>query len=210
MGYQTLCSTFQRHRPDIACLIEFDDQWNRHPLPPVRTYVGVRGLGKATLAFASDVLERIPEIAEITIPDRISGPKEPKSSCVALLRHRASSSLILVAGVHLESGPPSNSSKIVMRWDQMRDTLQFLGNLIQRLKRAGLEFAVVLCGDFNAVREEFLHGNTQAFFETAIGRQGTFANPAAELDRWGPDKRQFGAEISENGELRLEVEGVDG
>merc|ERR1712194_740882 len=139
--YKQLCETFERHQPDIACLIEFDDQWNRYPLPPARMYEAVRGFGKATIAFASDTFERLRTISDLDIPEQISGKEEPKSSCVALLRHRETGALYLIVGVHLESGPPSTSVKIQLRWDEMNQTLTFMSTWIQDLKSRRLAFS---------------------------------------------------------------------
>jgi len=209
--YKKLCDTFELHRPDIACLIEFDEQWNRYPLPSARKYEAVRGMGKATLAFASDIFESLQTIEDVEIPSQISGDEEPKSSSVAFLRHRESGSLYLVIGVHLESGPPSTSEKIQMRWDQMNDTLSFISSkLIKPLKSRSLEFSVLLCGDFNAVREEFLHGNGPDFCATGIAKKAQFAKPAAGLDAYLPEKRCFGAKVTDEGALQLELDGVEG
>merc|ERR1712039_90781 len=64
----------------------------------------------------------------------------------------------------------------------------------------------------NAVREEFLHGNGPDFYETAVAKNAAFAKPAAGLDLAlpEPDKRCFGAKLSEKGALLLELDGVDG
>lgn len=99
----------------------------------------------------------------------------PKSSCVALLRRRVDGMLFLVAACHFESGKPSDTAKVVLRAAAMRTTLRELELRVEHIRRSlspplggsGGDVAIVLAGDLNAIREEFVFGNTDAFFSSA-------------------------------------------
>ena len=112
----------------------------------------------------------------------------PKSSCVVLLRQLpaptaagigrgagsaaddASESfsldstmpdlpLVLACTVHLSSAPSSDTRKVKHRRGEMRATLHELSQAVALIKSQDRCCVVVLSGDFNAIREEFVLGN---------------------------------------------------
>lgn len=102
----------------------------------------------------------------------------PKSSCILMLRQRCSGStegqgqavpragaLLLVCAVHLESAQPSDTRKVLLRRQKVRAMLSEVSGLAKSLLAAGAPpCTVVIGGDFNAIREEFVHGNSEDFF----------------------------------------------
>ena len=119
----------------------------------------------------------------------------------------------LVAAVHLESGSPSDGAKVELRAAQLRALLADLDARVAALAPALGQCAVVLGGDLNALREEFVHGNTEIFFECAAvrGVEPALKRPAAGAERQEPPSPPV-ASLGPLplGELRLCVGATDG
>ena len=91
-------------------------------------------------------------------------PVAPKSSCISLLRRVEDGWLFLVIAVH-ESGKPVTHP----RWPPR----QRAGHPPSRMSSAGSSFGAVrvhcvLAGDMNALREEFVFGNTRCVLRVSL------------------------------------------
>ncbi|CAE8588404.1 unnamed protein product [Polarella glacialis] len=208
-----LCDTFRNFSPAVATLVEYDAQWRKLPLPAVRSYEVVSGSGNASILFDGHVFERLLAVAEQDIPSQVEGERAPKSSAVVLLRHRSSGVLCLVMAVHLESGPPSKTSAVRLRSAQTQALLASVAKLAALLRSQGERCAVFVGGDFNAVREEFISGNTPDFYETPDAVQpeaGYRAPPCGPSSEPSPSSRRaFQSSLGPCGELCLSCDGVD-
>ncbi|KAL1530556.1 hypothetical protein AB1Y20_001457 [Prymnesium parvum] len=229
--------------PDILSLVEFDSQWRSLPLPPPRRYQAVVGRGTAAVVFDSDLYEQIqiPGVAESAFVRSArekgegSSRVSPKNSAVALLRHREEGVVLLVVALHLESGAPSDSSKVRLRADQLRALFAELDTQVALLRAArqskgtqdstgakeraaaaatapmgGAPYVVIVAGDFNAIREEFVHGNGPSFFNTpgATGVRPPLKRPAADTDTVPAPSPPFAA-FHADGRLRLRCDHAD-
>ncbi|CAK0792104.1 unnamed protein product, partial [Prorocentrum cordatum] len=134
-----VCQRVGQLSPDVATLVEFDEQWRRHGLPASRRYAAVSGRGTASVMFDSDQFERVEELGGVKVAQTIQEQHGvcPKSSCVVLLRRRGDAALVLVAAVHLESAPPSDSAKVQLRAGQLRATLAHLSETATPLRPPG-------------------------------------------------------------------------
>ena len=146
----------------------------------------------------------------------------PKSSCLLMLRQRcrggsevkavqSAGALVLVCAVHLESAQPSDTRKVLLRRNQVRAILSEVSGLAKALRAAGVPpCTIAIGGDFNAIREEFLHGNSEEFFAcpgTQLVRPA-FRPPVAPVAA-----HEMGTAIAvldAAGPLRLLCDGVDG
>lgn len=197
-----------------------------------------RGCGQATILYDSAEFEPVHELpgdgsnSELrVIPGVVRSLKEqglgesavrPKSSCMLLLRQhcrdniegQADSSagqLLLVCAVHLESAQPSDTRKVLLRRQQVRAMLSEVSGVAKSLLAAGAPpCTVAIGGDFNAIREEFLHGNSGEFFACA-GTQlvkPAFRPPVTPV---GADEMGDPIAVLEaGGPLRMLCDGVDG
>jgi len=233
MRHTKFCQTIADASPSIITLVEFDAQWRRLQLPANRAYISARdlesprGIGQATIMFDSEQFAAVAEdelaalgVASPLLPGSVrsqneqgtgESPVRPKSSCVLLLRQRESSSLVLVAAVHLESGPPSDTKKVGLRRQQVRALLSEVSQIAKMLLQAGLKCTVALGGDYNATREEFVHGNLPTFYNCS----GTKAiRPPLQAPVVPLNLEAMGEPIARmdeaEGGLVLLCEGVDG
>eukprot|EP00929_Paragymnodinium_shiwhaense_P077663 TRINITY_DN40019_c0_g1_i1.p1 TRINITY_DN40019_c0_g1~~TRINITY_DN40019_c0_g1_i1.p1 ORF type:complete len:636 (-),score=111.12 TRINITY_DN40019_c0_g1_i1:58-1965(-) len=215
-----LCSLEARHAaftrfcsvtsPDLMSLVEFDAEWRKYPLPSARPYKIVSGAGQASVLYCSTVFERVTTVGRNKIPTCISadfGGIAPKSSAVALLRDRKTHLLSLMVAVHLESGPPSNPAKVRLRWKQTQGMLCHVAALAAQVRSAGESCCVLVCGDFNAVREEFLYGNGPELYRAPAIVAAEFEKP---LEVVSCEERAFRTDLARDGALRLECNMVDG
>ena len=218
--------------PDLFTMVEHCPQWRKTPLPTPaatagRQYVAVAGKGTATVVYDARVFEHVPDLVP-GLPTAVRsdaqagrvGPgggaasaDSPKSSCLCVLRRRADGLAFLVLAVHFESGTPAVTAKVRLRSRQLCACLAELDHAVRAIRLAGLRAAVLLCGDLNAVREEFVHGNTEAFFESRRIAGATRAHKrpaggAAHRFAAAPGTAELGGAPSF--ELRLAVRGVDG
>ena len=114
-----------------------------------------------------------------------------------------------VPSTDLESGKPSDTVKVALRAREMRALLHELSAAFAALAPAPR--VAILGGDFNALREEFLLGNIDAFFE----REGVAAvrpplrRPRADAPRSLPPDPPI-ARLSDSGELELACPSCDG
>lgn len=208
--------------PDVLSLVEFDAQWRAMPLPSNRKYSAVIGRGTGAILFDEMIYEKVsmPGVAEINFVrsprERGAGesPFSPKSSALALLRHQVEGELLLMLALHLESGPSSDSNKVRLRSAQMQAVLSELEAQIQAIKealnapsqapeRAGggtLQCTVVIAGDLNAIREEFVYGNGPSLFESRGAAQISppLKRPAAGAEVVPSPSPAF-AEVNEDG-----------
>lgn len=241
MRHVKVCETVAYASPSIITLVEFDGQWRSLPPPTNRAYRSARdleparGTGQATIMFDSEEFAAVGEeelagmgvASPVVLPGIVRSQKDQgvgespvrlKSSCMLLLRRRESTELVLVAAVHLESAPPSDTKKVALRRQQLRALLSEVSLLAKQLSSAGLKCTVALGGDFNATREEFVHGNLPAFYEcegtkmvtpallppvTAMSAEG-MGTAIARMDL-GLDDHDGGS-----GGLLLLCDGVDG
>lgn len=129
-----------------------------------------RGKGQATVVFDTRCFDPLPLESFPGIPPVVRSQSErgvgdckiaPKSSCIVLLRRpRTETSeelLYLVVSVHLDSAPPSNLTKVRIRRQQLRAVLEEVRIAVKTLKGSGRSGVVVIGGDFNAERTEFVH-----------------------------------------------------
>lgn len=232
-----VCETVARSNPSIVTAVEFDQQWRSLPLPTNRPYTSARdllperGCGQATVLFDSTEFETV-DVDGVHVPGIVrsqaeqgtgESPVRPKSSCLVLLRRRPDAaqkkhkigvelSLVLVGAMHMESAPPSDSHKVALRRQQLRALLSEISLIAQDMLKQGLRCTVLLGGDFNAIREESVHGNTDKFYEC----QGTqHVRPALQRPKDGTalSEEAMGspiARIDEGGGLMLACKGVDG
>ena len=135
----------------------------------------------------------------------------PKNSCVVLLRRRTDGVLILTVALHLESGPPSDSRKVEWRAAQVRATLAEVDAFAAALSACGERALLVVGGDFNALREEFVHGNEVAFFTAAsvAAVKPRLRPPAPGVSIARAPDPPF-ASLGPSGELRLRCPSCDG
>eukprot|EP00037_Helgoeca_nana_P028429 m.334402 g.334402 ORF g.334402 m.334402 type:complete len:626 (-) comp27755_c0_seq1:83-1960(-) len=132
-----------------------------------------RGKGQATVIFDADVFEPMASdtLPGVHIPSYVRSMAAqgaggectiaPKSSCVVLLRRRAkdhATSLYLVAAVHLDSAPATNIAKVRTRRRQVRALLAEISTAVTSLASAGHCGVVLVGGDFNGERAEFVYG----------------------------------------------------
>jgi len=211
--------------PALMTFVEYDEQWRQQALPTSRSYAMVHGKGTAVVVFDADVYERVTELDGVAISSSVPAitselvvhgdGKEyqiaPKSSCVVGLRRRADSSLFLVTAVHLESAPPSESLKVNVRALQLRALQTYLSNISKQLAAKGHSCVFVLGGDFNALPEEFLHGNGAEFWEDArvLAVQPPLRRPSAGKPTIGPPVPPL-VRAGDNGRWHLLCEGMDG
>jgi len=215
-----VCRTLEQEMPHIVTLVEYDAQWRRLAIPTSRNYAAVRGSGTASILFDNSEFERLLEIDGVVVPGVARSDCErgvldgshaaPKSSCLALLRHREKSALVLVGAVHLESGPPSSSDKVILRRDQLRALLAETSLVVEGLHSLGHGCSVIIGGDFNAVREEFVFGNGAEFYSTAgvAKLQPPLRKPRAGTDVQAPHPPL--ARLADDGSLHLFCGGIDG
>ena len=72
--------------------------------------------------------------------------------------------MALVVAVHFDSGLPMKTSVVKKRAQSLRRVLTVLEAALTELHAANEKCLVFLGGDFNAVREEFVYGNTDEFY----------------------------------------------
>eukprot|EP01065_Artemidia_motanka_P013607 TRINITY_DN17591_c0_g1_i1.p1 TRINITY_DN17591_c0_g1~~TRINITY_DN17591_c0_g1_i1.p1 ORF type:complete len:623 (+),score=218.18 TRINITY_DN17591_c0_g1_i1:77-1870(+) len=204
--HQRFVDTVVSVSPDVLAAVEYDDEWKKLPLPASRKYSRILGeVGHAAVLYDADVLEHVRELSGAALPTRMTSRYVPKSHCIALLRSLGSGALFLVVAVHLESSPPSDSRKVMVRREQVLSTLRCVSEIAGSVA-AGGGLTVALCGDFNAVREEFVHGNTPAFFEEAA--VAAIVPPVAKpVGECTPPAE--GLARIEDAELRLQCDGVE-
>lgn len=203
----------ERANADILTLVEYNEGWRMMPPPKApepRQYAIVHGAGTASIVYDRNRFEPVFDLADCGRDDDKGGgsrpmptkvrsvpasaatgsyagkPVAPKSSCISLLRRVDDGWLFLVIAVHLESGKPSDTFKVAARAEQMRAILDHTGELSAELKQRGCACTVVLAGDMNALREEFVLGNTDAFFEcsSVANVRPKLRPPPASAARW--------------------------
>ena len=81
-----------------------------------------------------------------------------------LLQERTSGALLLVAACHLESGKPGSRSKVLRRKEEVISLVSELERTLAWFAARSIYCGVIVGGDFNALREEFVLGNGAAFF----------------------------------------------
>jgi len=222
--HATLCRAVRGARPQLLTLVEHDAQWRQLP-PPHAQLATLLGLGTASImydrrAFVELDASSTPRPSawadeEEWPPGPTSLPREEaggaKSSCVAVLRRKCDGVLFVVCAAHLESGKPSDSAKVRYRAKQMRTLLAAVGRLAAALRRSSLPAVVILGGDLNALREEFVLGNSSAFYEAPSVAAVTprLKRPATDVPAAPPPEPPFAC-LGAAGELRLRCDGVDG
>ena len=104
-----------------------------------------------------------------------------------------------------------------LRAVQMRALLEELDALGAGLRAAGLRAVLLVGGDLNAVREEFVHGNGDAFYASdgvrairpALKRPAHGGEVAAAATLWGEAAQPL-ASLGTDGALRLACASADG
>ena len=214
-------ATLSRVSPDLLCAVEADASWRALPLPAGRRYVAAEGKGTARIVYDADLFEEATvATCGVEVPKAIRSLRErgaaesavaPKSSRVLLLRRKADGRLLLLLAAHLESGKPSDSVKVALRAAQLKALLGELEEAASALRQAGRQAVLIVAGDLNAVREEFLYGNSDAFFE-APGVQAIvppLRRPSHGAARVEPPEPPL-AKLGESGELCLACASADG
>ena len=220
--HATLCRAVRAAEAQLLTLVEHDAQWRQLP-PPHEQFAALLGLGTASILYDRRAFVELDaswprprawhEDAWPPPPKWL--PREeaggPKSSCVAVLRRRRDGLLFVVCAAHLESGSPSDSAKVRYRARQMRTLLDAVGKLAAALAASSLPAVVVLGGDLNALREEFVLGNSAAFYDapTVAAVRPRLKRPAADVPEAPPPEPPFAC-LGEAGELRLRCDCVDG
>ena len=231
------CKKVEEFKPAVVSLVEHDAQWRQLPMPSVegRSYVMVHGKGDATIAYDSNEFEAltgqtlndawraqlggVPRAVR-SDAERGVGPStaSPKSSCMLLLCRKADGLVILILAVHLTSGKPSDGAKVAARAAELRAVRSELSLLAVRFSHAGLAsgggglggLGLIVCGDFNALREEFVMGNTDDFFgapaiAAALPPFSRRAPGAAAVQSIGPPV----ANLKIDGTIQLSIDGID-
>ena len=214
------CRTLLRTSPALVTLVEFDDAWRSQPLPTAhgRRYVIVHGRGAASVLFDAELFERAELPSGIEVPPHARSAKErgdaaeaaesalafraaPKSSCIVLLRRLVDGLLFLVCAAHLESGKPSDTVKVALRAHELRAMLIEIEGIVADLERC----VIIVGGDLNALREEFVSGNSDAFFDApaVAAVRPTLKRPAANSARSAAPQPPIGRLGSARGELQL-------
>jgi len=202
------CEILERHRPDVATFVEYDAVWRSLPLPAFRPYSRSVGRGGAVIVFDCEMFDQVTSLAGVKIPEQISADGAPKSSSVVLLRHRTAGHLCLIVAVHLESGPSTDSDKVRKRQVQTEVLLAEVHALVSSL--SGEHGLVLIGGDFNALREEFVLGTGDEFFSTAAVDAAGFHQrpgdhgllPKTALASFGGRDLQFACPSVDGGWLR--------
>eukprot|EP00930_Biecheleria_cincta_P068698 TRINITY_DN5642_c0_g2_i2.p1 TRINITY_DN5642_c0_g2~~TRINITY_DN5642_c0_g2_i2.p1 ORF type:complete len:608 (-),score=123.97 TRINITY_DN5642_c0_g2_i2:56-1879(-) len=157
--HERILKHIERMDPALMTLVEYDQQWQKLALPSNKDYNLITGKGTGAIMFDTAVFQKIEGIEGVEVPSSIPGKAAPKSSCVALLRHKEDSRLYLVVAIHMESGPPSDAKKVNKRALQLRAVQDFLKKTSAALAAQRHQDAVlVLGGDFNALPDEFIRG----------------------------------------------------
>ena len=214
-------ATLSRVSPDLLCAVEADASWRALPLPAGRRYVAAEGKGTARIVYDADLFEEATvATCGVEVPNAIRSLRErgaaesavaPKSSRVLLLRRKADGRLLLLLAAHFESGKPSDSIKVALRAAQLKALLGELEEAASALRRAGRQAVLIVAGDLNAVREEFLYGNSAAFFEAPGVRAivPPLRRPSHSAARVEPPEPPL-AKLGESGELCLACASADG
>jgi len=177
-------------QPHIVTLVEYNAPWRQLPVPASRNYTIVNGLNTASILYDGDEFEHLSHVEDFVVPSRVRSEKErgtgtvlraPKSSCMMLLRRLVDDALFLVAAVHLESGPASNSAKVLLRQHELRAVLEELSLAARILNAQGRSCTLVVAGDFNALREEFALGNGDDFYAATAAHLPQLARPEKPL-----------------------------
>lgn len=220
-----VCDTVRRVDPDVITLVEMDETWREQPLPtaPARAYALVHGRGQAGVLY--DALRFAPagSPGSVAIPrfarsahecgDADGDTAHPKSSAIVLLRRLADGMLHLVCAAHLESGKPSDTLKVALRAREMRALLAEVDAAAAAIAQSTAgACVVVLCGDLNALREEFVHGNTDAFYacEGVTKVMPRLKRPRADAARADPPKPPIARLGTPRSELQLACPACDG
>lgn len=211
-----VCAKLLEERAGIVTLIEYNAPWRRMPLPDGPFGV-VHGKGQASIIFNTELFEPLPEISGITLPRAFRSVRDigagdctlaPKSSCLVLLQCRGSGTLIIVGAVHLDSAPPADSKKVLVRQAQIKSVLAEVSLAARSLAEVGQRCLFILGGDFNALREEFVLGNGDDFY-AAPGVAAVRPRMDRPLETVPPLEPAV-AELAEDGSLRLLCDGIDG
>ena len=184
--HQKFLDIVERESPAIMTLVEYDQTWRALPLPQVssRSYASARdlgpeaGKGQASVLYDEEIFTpviqgefeglHLPGFIRSEVEQGIAGgvSKCPKSSCLVLLRQKvdreAGRELHLVVAVHLASAPPSDSDTVRLRRAQIRSILSEISGIAAYFRERRIPCVVILGGDFNALREEFLHRHDEA------------------------------------------------
>lgn len=225
-----VCRRLADARPSVVTAVEFDGMWRAMPWAgaraPVHYELVTHGRGTAAVLYDPHVYEHV-ELAGVALPTRVRSSRErgdgvngthgaladaaPKNSCVAALRRTADGVTLVVVAVHLESGPPSDSKKVELRAAQVRALLVEVEGIARALAAASVHALLVVGGDFNALREEFVHGNGAAFYAapSVAAVRPTLkppANGAAVAAAPSPPLARLG----DGGELQLRCDACDG
>ena len=238
MVWRTLAQT----SASVVMAEEFNAPWRYLPLPDPdvvsgRRFVSARALdtprgrGEATVLFDANEYEPA-DLPGLEVPGYVRSVQEqgggeaasaylPKSSCMVLLRRRSPApksggddgcTLLLAVAVHLESAPPSDGKKVRTRRAQLRAVLGEISLAGRALAAAGMRCAVALGGDFNALKEEFVFGNGEAFFASP-GAAAVHPALRRPVDGQTLSEAEMGSElarIGDSGGLTLACEGADG
>ena len=163
--------------------------------------------------YDADIFQPLTELGGIVLPGFVrsnaargtgSSNECPKSSCVLVLKRISDGAMCLVVAVHLESGPPSETAKVETRACQLHALLAEISSISASLRAGGHTCAILVGGDFNAVREEFVFGNSDVFFDIPAVRavQPALCRPAAAGHRASPPVPPM-AQIHDDGSFRF-------
>lgn len=202
--------------PALVTVVEFEQQWQSRRLPTAPSGAVFEAVPMATQAgifFDPELFQRVVDgDGRTPIPPVKVGTcgheYAPKHSCLTVLRRRCDGMLFLVAAVHMESGEPSHSEKVAQRAHSLAALLCELTTAVEALVRAGLSGVVVVGGDFNGLREEYVFGNGEEFFSQAAVRA---CQPAKQRPQGVPFIPELTrASLGPSGELRLKCDALDG
>lgn len=216
---QTLVrGVLENHTPSIITLVEYDEEWRQQPLPASRPYIAKNGKAQASVVYDSAEFDCVNEAFSLGYKvrsdhERGGGTSEvsPKSSCLCLLERKADKILVFVAAVHLDSDPPSVTKKVLCRHEQMRAVLSEIGSFTKMSALAGRTCIFMICGDFNALREEFVYGNSDDFYAAAavLAVQPTLPRPPVNAPRAAAPDPPI-AYIATDGTIRFTCAALDG
>ena len=152
------------------------------------------------------------ELPSHTLGDMVEIDKHaPKSSTCAMLAPTATDQTdvqIFVVAVHLESGDPSNGKAVRRRAVAMGNIRTRVEEVVRKWKQNATRGVVVVGGDFNSVREEFVHGNADEFFACeGVERIRPRKPRPQESEVFKPEVPY--AKIDPEGRLCIQCEGID-
>jgi endonuclease/exonuclease/phosphatase family metal-dependent hydrolase len=214
-----VAAVIERFRPDIITLAEYDEQW-------ASLGVEQQGGGEKGKKGVYETCERDGGMTSAVLFNKdkfslVGGGNsgasssidkiDPKNSCVTRLKMKDADVEVFVAAVHLESGDPGQVKAVRRRARAMEKIRRRVEEQVKEWKAEGVKGLVLVGGDFNSVREEFVYGNGRDFFDSAGVKKivPQKAEPAGE-DGVFVVEEEYARLEEGSGRLLVKCEGIDG